>query len=402
MAEVDATRANQPLQEALLDDPEFLRGLVQKLLQRFLEAEISEHLQAEPYERMLERKGYRNGTKNRQLKTRVGTLQLLVPQDREGSFKTELFARYQRNEKALVLGLMEMYLEGVSTRKVRDVTDSLCGTSFSKSTVSNLTQELDLELSAWRTRPLTEAYPYLTVDARYEFVRQGHQVVSQGVLIVTGVRADGKREILAVEVADTESEATYHELFQKLEERGLTGVKLVTSDDHKGLRAAIARHFQGAAWQRCQVHFMRNLLGRVARNKRKALAADLKRVFTAPTREWAKEAADDVAESWRKTHPALAEQLEENLEHCLTCFAFPAPHRPRLRTTNGLERLNQEIARRTRVVRIFPNPAACLRLVTALCVEQSEEWLSGKRYLDMSWLEGPPEEPREEDVLVLS
>jgi transposase-like protein len=383
-----------------------MRLLVQNLLQRFLEAEMTEHLQAQPYERTTERKGYRNGTKSRQLKTRVGTLQLLVPQDRDGTFKSELFARYQRNEKALVLSLMEMDLEGVSTRKVREVTERLCGTSFSKSMVSSLTKELDEELEAWRNRPLSGRYPYLIVDARYEFVRQGRQVVSQGVLIVTGVRQDGKREILAVQVADTESEATYHELFRKLKERGLQGVKLVTSDDHQGLRAAITRHFQGASWQRCQVHFVRNLLGRVARSKRKTLAADLKRIFTAPTYEWAKEAAADVAENWRSTHPALAEQLEENLEHCLTCFAFPTPHRSRIRTTNGLERLNQEIARRTRVVRIFPNPAACLRLVTALCVEQSEEWLSGKRYLDMSWLDelsdAPETQPEKEATLIPS
>lgn len=270
------------MQEALLDDPEFLRLLVQNLLQRFLEAEMAEHLQARPYERTTERKGYRNGYKSRQLKTRVGTLQLLVPRDREGSFKSELFARYQRTEKALVLALMEMYLEGVSTRKVRESTESLCGTSFSKSTVSSLTKELDAELSAWRNRPLTEAYPYLIVAAWYAFVRQGRQVVRQGVLIVTGVRQDGKREILAVAVADT-GEATHHALFRNLKERGLHGVKLVTSDDHQGLRTAIARHFHRAAWQRCQVHFVRNLLGRVARSQCKTLAADLKRFFSTPT-----------------------------------------------------------------------------------------------------------------------
>ena len=189
-----------------------------------------------------------------------------MPQDRAGTFSTELFARYQRSEQALVLGLMEMYLQGVSTRKVSAITEELCGTSFSKSQVSALAGKLDTELTAWRERRLTAAYPYLSVDARYEHVRVDGRVVSQGVLIVAGVREDGRREVLAVEVADTESEATYQDLFRSLKGRGLRGVGLVTSDDHAGLRAAIGRHFQGASWQRCQVHFARNLQGLVGRS----------------------------------------------------------------------------------------------------------------------------------------
>ncbi len=201
-------------QSILTDDPDFLRFIVERVIQEVLEAEMTAHLHAEPYERSAERRGYRNGYKPRQLNTRVGTLTLQVPQDRDGTFSTQLFARYQRSEKALVLALMEMYVEGVSTRKVREITEALCGTSFSKSLVSELAGQLDAELEAWRNRPLTETtYPYLSVDARYEHVRQGGQIVSQGVLIVAGVRADGHREILAVAVADTESEATYHHLF---------------------------------------------------------------------------------------------------------------------------------------------------------------------------------------------
>lgn len=219
-----------------------------------------------------------------------------------------------------------------------------------------------------------------------------HQVVSQGVLIVTGVREDGNREILAVEVADTESEATYQELFRHLKERGLRGVKLITSDDHRGLKAAIRRHFQGASWQRCQVHFTRNLLGRVGKKDRKQIAENLRRVFNAPTLAWAREAITEVAQTWRCTHTALASYFEQEIELCLTCYGFPAPHRLKIRSTNSLERLNQEIKRRTRVVRIFPNPASCLRLVSAVCLEQSEEWVSGKRYLDISWLSEPAEQ----------
>jgi transposase-like protein len=284
---------------------------------------------------------------------------------------------------------MEMYVEGVSTRKVKEVTEELCGTSFSKSLVSRLAGQLDAELEAWRGRPLeAEGYPYLFVDARYEKVRVGSRIVSQGVLVVSGVRrTDGMREILAVEVTDTESEATYHELFRALKARGLRGVELVVSDDHEGLKSAAFRHFQGASWQRCRVHYARNLLGMVGHARRKELAEGLRGIFAAPSREVALGLASELAARRRQSHPRVAEHLEEHIEECLTCLAFPESHRRRIRTTNGLERLNQEIKRRTRVVRIFPNREACSRLVTALCVEQSEEWLTGRRYLDMRELE---------------
>jgi transposase-like protein len=322
----------------------------------------------------------------------VGTLNLAVPQDRGGAFSTRLFARYQRNEKALVLALMQMYVEGVSTRKVKEITEELCGTSFSKSLVSQLASGLDSELEAWRSRRLeAEAYPYLFVDARYEKVRVDGRVVNQGVLVVSAVRDDGMREILGVEVADTESEATYHELFRSLKRRGLKGVQLVVSDDHEGLKSAVCRHFQGAAHQRCQVHYQRNLLGMVSHIKRKELGADLRAIFAAPAREEALRIASSVANKWRgkgieKVAEHLEEHLEEHIEECLSCLAFPESHRRCIRTTNSLERLNQEIKRRTRVVRIFPNRESCLRLVTALAVEVSEEWVTGRRYLDMEEL----------------
>ena len=375
-------------QGVLLDDADFLREIVERVLQEVLEAEMTEHVGAVPHERTDTRKGHRNGHKPRTLRTRVGTLNLLVPQDREGTFSTRLFCRYQRNEKALVLALMEMYVEGVSTRKVKDVTEQLCGTTFSKSLISSLAGRLDAELEAWRSRPLeAKAYPYLFVDARYEKVRVDGRVVSQGVLVVSGVREDGYREILAVEVADTESEATYQEMFRSLKSRGLSGVELVCSDDHKGLKAAITRHFQGASWQRCQVHYVRNLLGMVSFAKRKELGADLRAIFAATSREQALGIASSVANKWReKGNEKVAEHLEEHVEECLTCLAFPESHRRRIRTINGLERLNQEIKRRTRVVRIFPNRYSCLRLVSALAVEHSEEWLTGRRYLDMEEL----------------
>jgi putative transposase len=241
----------------------------------------------------------------------------------------------------LVLTLMEMYVEGVSTRKVKEVTEELCGTSFSKSLVSSLASFLDSEpsTSTWRNRRLeSKAYPYLLVDARYDKARVDSRVVSQGVLVVSGVRDDGFREILAVEVADTESEATYQELLRSLKRRGLSGVELVVSDDHEGLKAAVGRHFQGASQQRCQVHYARNLLGMVSYASRKELGADLRAIFSAPTKEQAIQIASSVANKWRgKGNEKVAEHVEEHIEECLSCLAFPQSHRRRIRTTNGLE-----------------------------------------------------------------
>ena len=387
MAKNNATTLRADTQEALLDDPGMLREILFAALQDILETEMTEHVGAERHERTDARTGQRNGYKPRTLTTRVGTMTLMVPQDRDGSFSTKLFARYQRVEKALVLALMEMYIVGVSTRKVARVTEELCGTTFSKSTVSALCGRLDAELRAWRTHCLSDhAWPYLFVDARYEKVRRGGRVVSQGVLIAYGVRDDGFRQIVAVECADTESEATYHTLFADLKVRGLSGVVLVTSDAHPGLKAAIARHFQGASWQRCQVHFDRDVLKSVAFKHRKQLAADLKGIWVATSMATARDAASSVADAWRDTHPKIADALDESVEECLAVLHFPAAHRLFLRTNNALERFNQEIKRRTRVVRIFPNEESCLRLVSALCVETSEVWMTNRRFLDMDAL----------------
>jgi transposase-like protein len=394
----------ETVEDVLLDDPDFLREIVERTVQQILETEMTAHVGVGKYERGEGRTGHRNGYKPRELRTRVGTLSLLVPQDREGTFSTQLFARYQRNEKALVLALMEMYVEGVSTRKVTEITEVLCGTSFSKSLVSALSGRLDGDLAAWRSRPLIgSSYPYIYVDARYEHVRVDGRVISQGVLIVSGVRGDhGHREILAVDVADTESEATYQDLFRQLKGRGLSGVELVISDDHKGLKAAINRHFQGAGWQRCQVHYTRGLCGQVAATKRKELAAGLRGVYDAPDTERAKQVAGELADVWRKSHPKIAASIDEDMEECLAVFGFPPEHRVRVRTTNGLERLNQEIKRRSAVVRVWPNREACLRMVTALCAEQSDEWVSGPRYLDVELLRESQASRRQERELALA
>jgi len=385
------------VQEALLNDPDFLRQIVGQVCQDLLDTELDRFLAAGPYERTQNRRGYRNGRRPRTLMTRVGSVELLVPRDREGRFQTELFERYQRSEKALVLTLQQMVLKGVSTRKVREITARLCGTEFSKSQVSRLTQQLDEGLSCWRKRSLKGTYPYLIVDTHFEHVRQDHETFSQGVLIVMGVRASGHREILAVDVGLTENEVFWSDLFKDLWRRGLRGVQLVVSDDHQGLVAAIRRYFQGCQWQRCQVHFLRNLMIMVSRKERRALARALKDLFGAPDLTQALARLEALVTFYEKRYPKIADKLEVEAEQTLTCFNFPEPHRRRIRTTNALERLHEELRRRTRVVRIFPDPESCLRLTTALAMEQSEQWLSGRRYLDMSPLkQDQPEEGLDE------
>jgi len=365
------------------DNP--FRAMLEFIAQNALEFEMTEHLGAGPYERTAERRGYRNGYKPRILITAVGDLHLLVPQDRDGTFQTSLFERYQRSDKALVLALMEMYIHGVSTRKVSAITEELCGRSFSSQLVSKLAKCLDEKVAEWRNRPLSGTYPYLIVDARYEKVRRGGRIISQGVLIVLGINQEGMREILAVEVADTECETTWSDTFRDLKRRGLSGVELVVSDAHEGIKAAVMRYFQGASWQRCQFHFIRNLLALAAKGQKRDLHSDLRAIFDSRDPETLDWRLSETIKKWDAKRPAVAEKIDEEIIDTLACFCFPRPHRKRIRTTNCLERLNQEIKRRTRVVRIFPNPASALRLISTLAMEQNEDW--DRRYLDMSLLE---------------
>lgn len=361
---------------------DFLRELVQRTVQQVLEAEMTSFLGAGTYERNGERRGWRNGYKPRTLKTRVGELELMVPKDRDGEFQTELFERYQRSEKALVLAMLEMYVGGVSTRKVSAITEALCGLEVSRSQVSALTQRLDAEIAEWRMRPLTQSYPYLVVDARYEKVRQGGAVVSQGVLVVCGIDARGFREVLGCWVAESESEASWGEAFAQLKQRGLKGVRYVVSDDHAGMVKAIDRHFQGAVWQRCQVHFVRNALSLCGVAQRPTVLALMRSVTEAPTRDAAKNALAAAVAELAKKAPKTASLLEEHGEEILGVYALPEAHRKRMRTTNMLERQNQELKRRTRVVRVFPHAASCLRLVSALLIETSQQWME-RLYLRM-------------------
>ena len=378
---VQATKIVEDWQ-AGLGSEDFLRGLVERVVQQVLEAEMTNFLGAGVYERSGERRGWRNGYKPRTLKTRVGELELLVPKDRDGEFRTELFERYQRSEKALVLAMLEMYLEGVSTRKVRAVTEALCGLEVSKSQVSALTSKLDEEIAQWRERPLEKSYPYLVVDARYEKVRRGGAVVSQGVLIVVGIGEDGYREVLGAWMADSESEASWGAVFEELKQRGLGGVRYVVSDDHAGLVRAIGRHFQGVVWQRCQVHFLRNALSLCGVQQRGLVVRLLKAITESPTREAARTAMRQAIAELEKKAPRVARLLEEHGEEILGVYALPEEHRRRMKSTNMLERQNQELKRRTRVVRVFPHEQSCLRLVCGLLMETNQEWMD-RLYLRM-------------------
>ena len=380
------------IQKALLDDTDFLRELLQSNLQKILEAEFESQIQARPYERTENRLGYRNGSYSRKINTRVGTIELEVIRDREGMFSTELFKHYQRSEQALVLSLVEMYINGVSTRRVKKITQTLCGTEISKSTVSALAKEMDENISKWRNRELTEEYPYLIVDARYEDIRKDGIVVSQAILLVVGISATGKREILSVDIGDSENEQEWADVFDRLKFRGLHGVKYVVSDDNSGLVNAVKQKFQGAGWQRCQVHFMRNFMSKLNQKDKKEYVEKLKDVFSAPDIEQARERKENLVKELEPVKPKIADWLDIEMESCFTVYSLPKKHRKRMRTTNMIERFNQELLRRSRVIRIFPNDESCLRLFGAMCIEKSEQWRTGRLYLDMSLLQNESQE----------
>jgi transposase-like protein len=357
------------------------------LLNEAMKRERSEFLGAQPYARDPARRGHANGFKPKRVRSRVGELGLAIPQVRslgEGveGFYPQSLERGLRSERALKLAIAEMYVQGVSTRKVAEITQALCGTEVSSTSVSRAAQELDQELEAWRTRPLG-AVRFVVLDARYEKVRHGGSVVDCAVLIATGVRRDGKRTILGVSVSLSEAEVHWREFLASLQERGLHGVEMVTSDDHAGLRAALAARMPGVAWQRCQFHLQQNALAYVPRQAmRSAVARSLRTVFDAPDRFAATQRLNEVVASYRDSAPRLAEWAEANVPEGLTVLTLSPEYRRRLRTTNGLERLNREIKRRTRVATLFPNEASLLRLVTAILAEASEEWETERNYIN--------------------
>ena len=372
---------------AMGEDPDFMKGLVREVLQQVLEAEMEETLGAAKSQRTEGRIGYRSGYYSRSLVTRVGNIELRVPQDRQGRFRTEIFERYQRSEKALVGALTEMYVQGVSTRKVKAITEELCGHEFSASTISRLNQGLDEELEKFATRRLEEDYPYLILDARYEKVREDGVIRSRAVLVAIGVNRDGRRCVLAVELANRESASSWKEFLVKVRERGLRGVEFVVSDDHPGLKRAIAEVVPEAAWQRCYVHFLRNALDHLPRKADDDCLTELRWIYD---RRNVQEARQDLAawlKKWGQRYGKLCQWVEDNIEETLAYYRLPQSHHKHLKSTNMLERLNEELKRRTLVVRIFPNGESCLRLVRALAVEIHETWVEATRYLNMADLE---------------
>ena len=370
----------------LLTGQDGMAKLVETVLNQVLEAQVTESLGADRFERSDERQGYRNGYRPRILYTRVGPVTLQVPQTRDGNFSTDIFSRYQRSEQAFVLALMEMVVQGVSTRKVSAITEELCGASFSKSTVSALCAGLEPRVRAFNERRLECDYPFVLVDAMFIKSREDDRVVSRGALIVTGVSAEGYRSILGVRIGDTECFTTWDETFRWLKGRGLKGVMFVISDSHGGLVQAVKKHFQGASWQRCQVHMMRNLLGHSPVKVRSAVAAAAKLIFQAPDVSEATRRMKEFLITFAKSAPKAVSCMEDGFEDAMTVMALPEKYRKRLRSTNMQERLNEEVRRRERVIRIFPNDESALRLIGALLAEKDEAWQS-RRYLEMDEFE---------------
>lgn len=368
--------------------PELLSGqnglaqLVEAVLNQILEAQVTETLGAERHERSDERQGYRNGYRARTLYTRVGPVTLQVPQTRDGSFSTDIFRRYQRSEQAFVLALMEMVIKGVSTRKVSAITEELCGASFSKSTVSELCVGLDARVNVFNERRLQGEYPFVIVDALFIKSRQGDRVVKRAALIASGIRTDGHREILGVQIGNSENSTTWEDMFKWLKGRGLSGVYFVISDDHCGITKAVDKYFQGATWQRCQVHLMRNLLGHSPTKLRGRVAAAAKLVLQSADMPEARRRLTEFIEQFDKSAPKAVACMEAGFEDAMAIMSLPEKYRKRLRTTNMQERLNEEIRRRERVIRIFPNDESALRMIGALLAEQNDVWQE-RKYLDM-------------------
>lgn len=354
---------------------------MQLLLNECMKIERQAFLGVGPYQRSEARNGRANGFKPKRVKTRVGELQLAVPQVRDAKFYPSALEKGCRSEKALRLALAEMYVQGVSTAKVTRITEELCGCEISSSDVSRAAALLDEELEAWRNRPLGEV-KYLILDARYEKIRQGGSVVDCAVLLAIGVDSEGHRSVLGVSVALTEAEVHWREFFKSLLARGLHGVQLISSDAHAGMAEARKACFAGVPWQRCQFHLQQNALQHAPNEAVKSqVSDDLKVVFDAGDQDAANEQLVRVVRKYQESAPKLAAWIEENVPEGLTVFRLPSSHRRRLRTSNMLERLNREVKRRTRVATLFPNEASLLRLVTAVLMEQSQEWETGKRYV---------------------
>lgn len=379
----DCTLTKEYLEQLAEQGLEGLPDLVRVLINQAMQIERENYLHAKPYERSEDRQGHANGYKPKTVKTRVGEVTFHIPQVREGGFYPNSLEKGIRSERALLLTLAEMYVQGVSTRKVAAITERLCGTQISASQVSRAAQTLDEELESWRNRPLGEIV-YLYLDARYEKVRQAGSVRDAAILMASGVKRDGKRAILGISVSLSEAEAHWRAFLEDLVKRGLHGVQLIVSDDHTGMEAARKAVFTGIPWQRCQFHLQQNAQAYVPKvGMRREVAEDIRTIFNAPDRETAEVYLKKTVEKYAILAPKLADWMEVNIPEGFTIFTFPRVYQRRLRTSNYMERLSQEVKRRTRIVRVFPNEDSCLRLVSAILMEFNEEWEFGRIYLRM-------------------
>jgi putative transposase len=372
------------LEEIISNGMEGLETAFSILINEAMRVERNRAVGADPWQRTDERVGYANGYKPRNLNTRIGKLNLQVPQVRGGiSFTPKALDRGLRSERALKLAIAEMYVKGVSTRKVSDIVEKLCGLEVTSSEVSRCTKLLDEELEKWRNRPIGSII-YLILDARYEKIRQDGAVRSCAVLVATGVQSDGKRIVLGTSVSLSESEVHWRQFLSSLKTRGMHGVQMICSDDHQGLKSALTATFSGVPWNRCQTHLQRNASSYVPKMHMKAqVAQDIRDIFNAPKIEDAQRLLELSVKKYRSSASKLAAWMEDNIPEGFAVFQLPASHRRRMRTTNMVERLNKEIKRRTRVATLFPNEASLLRLVSAILMEISEDWETGRTYLSM-------------------
>src|SRR5438445_9398670 len=361
-------------------DPNFLRDGVQLVAQELMDAEVTDLVGAEPHQRTAGRTTYRNGYRDREGDTRVGTLELQTPKLRQGTYFPSLLEARLRHERALLSVVQEAYIHGVSTRAVDALAEALGRRGIPKDQVSRICEELDAQVHAFRTRPLDAEYPYLMLDATFEKVRENGRVISMAVLIATGVKRTGEREVLGVDVGPAEDLEFWRGFLRQLVSRGLRGVRLVTSDSHLGLKQAVAEVLGGASWQRCRVHFMRNALATVPKVAQQMVAATLRTIFAQPDLATAHDAVERICRLFEKRYPQLVKVVQEAEVDVLAYFSFPVEHRRQIWSTNSLERLNKEVSRRCDVVGIFPNRASLLRLTGAVLEAQNDEWAVGRRY----------------------
>lgn len=380
MAQINITLNQDEILQLMSNDREgAFKRLLQESLNSFMKAESTEQLKAEPYERTEERADSRNGFRDRKLNTRIGTITLKVPRHRNGSFETLIFDEYTRSEAALIASMMEMVVNGVSTAKVGKVVETLCGTSFSKSTVSNICKELDKNVNEFLASPITGEYPFVTVDATYFKVREERKILSKALMVAYAVNRVGIREVIGFGVYSRESKETWKDFFLTLKNRGLTGVRMITSDAHEGIQYAISQVFPDVPWQRCQVHFTRNILDKTPNRYREGLRTELREMFTSNTIEQARNRRDEILQDYRDIAEKAMECLETGFESAMTVMIFSENTRKVLRTSNHIERLNRELKRRANVIGIFPNSESLLRLMGSVILERNDVLKSAAR-----------------------